>query len=315
GHAELIFRTDRAEVDAAIFERDAAATAVVIHLHDLVLQYAVGDVVADARSHIKTFAIQTAITDNRANLIRKRLKLWIILKTEVRDRRKEFSVRFDFNQRPNDCNLLQLRIVFQNLLGVVAAAWRDFNIADDWRRVARTKRKGKRGDRIESPQHVSLAIHNGAAKGRIEIMFLHDAPGNELLGLVVATFQKEPLGEAVFHFVRVAQCCVGIEANEALKIADAADVTESDVRLDGVLVAVARLVFFERRSVKKAFESRGAKFESELTVVACERLLIEISGRVQRRTITRSSNRAASRQAEPLTEVDGNCHARGEFRA
>jgi len=48
GDAELVFRADRAEVDAPVFQSDAAAATVVIDLRDLVLQDAIRDVVADA---------------------------------------------------------------------------------------------------------------------------------------------------------------------------------------------------------------------------------------------------------------------------
>src|SRR2546425_286924 len=47
-HAELVFRAHLAERDAAVFERDAAAAAVVADLHKLVLQGVVGQIVADA---------------------------------------------------------------------------------------------------------------------------------------------------------------------------------------------------------------------------------------------------------------------------
>jgi len=41
GDAELVFRADRAEVDAPVFQSDAAAATVVIDLRDLVLQDAI----------------------------------------------------------------------------------------------------------------------------------------------------------------------------------------------------------------------------------------------------------------------------------
>src|SRR5690348_13958318 len=45
-HAKLVFRADVGEVDAAIFQREAAAASVVSGLHDLVLQRLIGEVVA-----------------------------------------------------------------------------------------------------------------------------------------------------------------------------------------------------------------------------------------------------------------------------
>src|SRR6266849_7268597 len=47
GDAELVIGSDLAEFDAAVFEGQAAAFAVVADLHKLILQRAVGDVVAD----------------------------------------------------------------------------------------------------------------------------------------------------------------------------------------------------------------------------------------------------------------------------
>jgi len=47
---------------------------------------------------------------------------------------------------------------------------------------------------------VALAVNDGAAKGGIKVVFLDDAPGNELLRLAVPVFAEQPLGDAIFEF-------------------------------------------------------------------------------------------------------------------
>ena len=69
GDAELIVSPDLAEFEAAIFERQAAAAAVVADFHELVLQRVIGEVVAHARRDVESFARFAAVTDQRANLI------------------------------------------------------------------------------------------------------------------------------------------------------------------------------------------------------------------------------------------------------
>jgi len=94
-HAELIFGAHVAQRYATVFERKTAAAAVVIDLHDLVLECAVGDVVAEAGDSIKAFAIQRAVTEQGPDLVRKRLKSGVGLQTEVGDAHEEFAIRFD----------------------------------------------------------------------------------------------------------------------------------------------------------------------------------------------------------------------------
>src|SRR5438046_1128900 len=72
GDAELIFGSDLAEVDAAVFDGEAAAASVVTGLHDLALQGFVGEVVARAPREIEAFAVFAAVAYERANLVGKR---------------------------------------------------------------------------------------------------------------------------------------------------------------------------------------------------------------------------------------------------
>src|SRR6267154_1135565 len=61
GHAQLIVRAHLAQSDAAIFEGDAAAFAIVADLRELVLQGAVGDVVADSGGDVEAAARFAAV--------------------------------------------------------------------------------------------------------------------------------------------------------------------------------------------------------------------------------------------------------------
>src|SRR5882762_5052944 len=104
-----------------------------------------------------------------------------------------------------------MRIVLEDLLHVVPAAGSKFDVADDGRPVAGTEGEGERRDGVESLKNVALAIYDGAAKGRIEIVLLKDGPGQEFPGLVVAFLQEQALHETILDFIRVGDRGVGIK--------------------------------------------------------------------------------------------------------
>src|ERR1700674_1154024 len=116
-----------------------------------------------------------------------------------------------------------MRIILEDLLHVDPAAGRKFVVTDDGRRVARTEGKRERRDGVESLKNVALAIYDGAAKGRIEIVFLKDGPGQEFLGRVVALLEEQALGETILDFIGVGDRSVGIKADEVGKIVHAGD--------------------------------------------------------------------------------------------
>lgn len=68
GGGEAVFGADLAEVDAAVFEGQAAATAVVADLDELILQDFVGEIVADAGGEIESAAGEIAVAEEGADL-------------------------------------------------------------------------------------------------------------------------------------------------------------------------------------------------------------------------------------------------------
>src|SRR5258708_6763816 len=94
--------------EGAVFEREAAAVAIVGDLRDLILQRFVLNVVAHAASEIKPFAIETSVTDKRADLVGERLQGWIVLNVEVGHSGEEFAVWFYLTQRSFGDRLVQL---------------------------------------------------------------------------------------------------------------------------------------------------------------------------------------------------------------
>jgi len=232
----------------------------------------------------------------------------------MRNRGEKFGVWLHFNERADRRDFLKLRIVLENLLGVVFSARSDFDVADDRRPISGSEGERERGNGVERLKNVSLSINDGATERGIEIMFLNEPPGNEFVGLVIAAFQEEELRDAVFDFAGVAQGGVGIEADEALEIVDAADVAKRDVRLDGVLVAMARLVLFERCAIEEAFQRWRADFQREFSIVARDRLLAQIAGGIERRAVAGCAHRAGRSNAKPGAEVEWNRDARREFR-
>jgi len=183
-------------------------------LRELVLHGAGDEIIADAGGNIEALAGEIAIADDGTNLVGRRLDQGIALQTELSDGEVKFAVGLHFEEGADGRDFTQLRVVLQDLLGVITAAGREPEIADDRRPVARRRSEGKGSDGIESLKDVALAGDEGAAKRGIEIMLLDDVPGEEIDGLVVAVFDVEMLGEAVFEFVGVGEGGVAVEANE-----------------------------------------------------------------------------------------------------
>jgi len=61
GGGEAIFGAYLAEVDAAVFESEAAAVSVVADLHELALQDLIGEIVANAGGEIESLARQVSV--------------------------------------------------------------------------------------------------------------------------------------------------------------------------------------------------------------------------------------------------------------
>jgi hypothetical protein len=105
-YAELILRAHLPQIDAAVFDSQAAAATVVTELSDLVLQRLIFEVVADTSDEIKALAGFTPIADERANLVRKRLLevrrrgRRIIVQPEVGSSDEKLSIRPYLQERP-----------------------------------------------------------------------------------------------------------------------------------------------------------------------------------------------------------------------
>src|SRR6202790_945682 len=131
GDAELIIGAHLAKLDTSIFESEAATFAVVADLHELILQRAIGDVVADAGGKVEAAPRFTAVAREQAHLIRERLKNGVGLQAEVGNGGEEFAIRLDLYERADNRDLAQLRVVFEQMLGIKAAARCDLEVADD----------------------------------------------------------------------------------------------------------------------------------------------------------------------------------------
>ncbi len=105
GDAELVIGADLAEFDAAVFEGEATAFAVVTDLHELILQGAIGDVVADAGDDVETATRFAAVAGEHANLIGKRLQDGIGLQAKMGNGGKKFAIGLDLEQCADDGDL------------------------------------------------------------------------------------------------------------------------------------------------------------------------------------------------------------------
>src|ERR1700722_17337003 len=330
GGGETIFCADLAEVNAAVLKSEATAVSVVADLHELALQGVVGEIVAYAGGEVESFARQVAVAEEGADLVGEGLLegdeagRWrkggiafdgIVVEAEVGDGGEKFTVRFDFQERANRDETLDLRFVLEDLLQVVETAGGDLEIADDRRPVAWTESEGEWRDGVEGFEHISLAVRDSAAERRIEIVLLKNAPGEELLRLVVAGFGEQPLSDAVFDFVGVGESGVGIEADEVSEIVYAGDIAVGDRRFDGVLVPFVRLVFVERRAVEKALESGRAEFDGEFAGVAGDRLAAKLACRIVGIAVVGGAERGGCGDAEPGAEVQRHGDFGSEFDA
>ena len=122
--AKLIFCAHHSQIDAAVFHRKSATSAIVIQHHELILQRGIQDVVTKSGSDIEALAREAAVADDGANLVGGGLDDWIALLPEVRHGHVKLSVRLNFQQRPNRRYFVQLCVVNQDLLGIKLASWR-----------------------------------------------------------------------------------------------------------------------------------------------------------------------------------------------
>src|SRR4029077_18638383 len=150
----------------------AAAAAVVAGLNKLVLQGAAVDVVAEAGGGVEAFAGESAVAHHDANLLGERLDDGIALEAEVSDSEKVFLVGFEFQERADGGEFVELRVVLKDLFGIVGTAGSELDVADDRRPVARAGGEGECGDGIEGLEDIALAGNEGAAEVGIKVMLL-----------------------------------------------------------------------------------------------------------------------------------------------
>src|SRR4029077_2923597 len=170
-------------------------------------------------------------------------------------------------------------------------------------------------DGVQRFKNVALSVENGSPERGIGVVLLHQTPGQEFLRLIIAGFHPQALRDAIFDFVGVGACGIGIETDELKEIVNAGDIAISDVRFDGVLVALAKFSLVGRDSLEEAFQRRGTKVESELTVVAHEGLRADDTGGSEGRSVIGGAKSGSSRGAEPRAEMERHRHARRELRA
>jgi hypothetical protein len=325
---ELILRAHLPEVDAAILDGEAAA--VVTNLNDLVLQRLVLEIVADTGDEIKSLAGFASVADEPVDLVRKRLLeryelgrqgngqitlRGIVVQAEMDNGGEKFPIQLYFQEHANGDQSLELEIVLKNLLQVVEAAGSDLKIADDRRPVAGTGSESERRDGVERLKNVALAVVDGVAKGRIKIVLLDDASGNELLRLAVTFLPEEPLCKAIFNFAGVSKSGVGIEMDQAGEMIHAGDVAVGESGFEGVLVPAPSLVLLQGSAVEESFERRRAELDRELASVAGDGSGADLASGSEGIAVARGAKSGGSGHAEPLSEVHWNGDPRREFVA
>src|SRR5260370_39368186 len=94
-NAKLIVCAHHSQIDAPVFHREPATSAIVVQHHELVLQRGVQDVVADSGGDIEALAGKPAVANDCANLVGGRLDNRVALQTEVRHRPVKLPVTLD----------------------------------------------------------------------------------------------------------------------------------------------------------------------------------------------------------------------------
>src|SRR4029077_17779900 len=120
---------------------------------------------------------------------------------------------------------------------------------------------------------------------------------------------------AIFDFVGVGACGIGIETDELEEIVNAGDIAIGDVWLDSVLVAFSGLGFVGRDRAEETLQRRGTKVESELPIVAHEGLRADDTGGSEGRSVIGGAKSGSRGGAEPRSKMEGHCYARRELRA
>src|ERR1700723_1177635 len=313
--AELVLVADRAERKAAVFEADAAARAVVGHLHDLVLERLLDEIVTRPEGDVPASAVLIPVAKQRPYLIgalleirrRRRGIQRKIQRGEVRKRNEGFLVRLVFQQRPDSGQPVALRVVVDDELRVKALAWLDGEVAHDRRKTARLVRKGKRRESVERLKHVELAGHKRPAEGGIEEIFLSELPGDELFGVTRTRAAVQSLGDSILDFVGVGQRIVLVEAQETSEVVPAVHVAIHRVRLDHVLPLRSAVVVH-------AFKYRHADIHRQLLGVAIQSLVEERSA-PELAAVIRRAEREARGHAEPLAKMQRDGYGWREFPA
>src|SRR5262249_20457771 len=149
----------------------------------------------------QALAGDVAITKDGANLLRLRLHNGISLQPEMGHCEIKLAIGLELQQGAEGGDLVELGIIFDDLLGVEPSTRREFQIADNGRPVAWSGGESKGGNRVEGFENIALARNQRAAEGVVEEMFLYQIPGKKIDGLVLAGFDKKALGYAVLDFV------------------------------------------------------------------------------------------------------------------
>ena len=71
-----------------------------------------------------------------------------------------------------------------------------------------------------------------AAEGRVEKVFLRQAPGNQFIGIARSRAAEKALRDAIFDFVGIGESLILVETDETPEIVHAIHVVVGDLRFD-----------------------------------------------------------------------------------
>ncbi len=134
-------------------------------------------------------------------------------------------------------------------------------VADNGRKVPGHIREGKRRERIKSLKHIGLPRNQRASEGRVEEIFLREAPGNQFLGIARSGPAKEPLRNAIFDFVGIGESLIFVETDETAEIVHAIHVIVGEFGFDHMFPLSIAII-------KDALEYRQTNIDRKLLGIA-----------------------------------------------
>ena len=180
-HSKLIFRADLAQGQAHIFKGDSATGTVIAHLHELILQNVLFQIVTETNAALQPRRFKSPYPAWARNLIRDRLKDGVVIDGKMRNREIEILRRMNFEQRARRREPPADGIVIETDFGIIYSAGSDEQFAVNRRKMARLIGERKGRNRVQRLKDIARSGNERAVERRVEIILLRDSPTDQFI--------------------------------------------------------------------------------------------------------------------------------------